>query len=576
MGKENQMKLSTAVLIGVVAGWSESDYPDHQFKCVDDDGQVFCKWIKCKLFPKLKVLNKYVPGLPTDVIQCPSLAESGCPTQWGMVYKSNSKLYDQDTHDLVPPNGIKHSSKTGKVTATCLNAMAARSKFVSQKWTWDSRGRAFCRPEYNKNATPAYIEFTWQKSCKSLQGGIYGCNIPSCPGPGESWAPWGSWSGINTPTCERGTASRSRQCLDGDHPGTPTPCSTQPAGPAKEEDTYWPKVCNKCHADMGMMFTSPSTSDTGIPNGVGVPNLWTPGQYNNSKEDRFDDGFVPVGQGVLKLKCHDWASDATMKPTKQTCKCTDDGCRLGDAPTCHGVNYKGYGTDYFWQPGAKDTYKNEHCPTCQSTVTVSDDFTITYGDPSQEADQRFPDRVAWWPGGPSICRSWGSELITGVYVPGMEKPYKLEYNIESYGATLLECGPATYHTNKGMRYYEVLTADDNAIDWKLASAFTDDEIEDRMVILGNNQKLERKFYGLCRLSSCTQGNVECSTSMSQSLAPMKNGYPGTLSWKSVSGKYQWFCWPFGILSYAAKDTATFGMKVDESTDLTKFEILVKN
>jgi len=412
------MKLLTPVLIGIVAGWTESDYPDYQFKCGEKDDQVFCKWIKCKLFPKLKVTNKFVPGLPTDVIQCPSLPESGCLPQWGMRYqvgKSSSKVYERDTHDLVPPNGIKHSSKTAKLTITCLNSGAS--------------SKAFCRPEYNKNAKPAYIEFTWQSG-----------SPPPCAGPGESWALWGSWSSINTATCERGTATRWRQCLDGEHPGSATACSTQPAGPAIEEKTFWPKVCKKCHADLGMMHT---------PGASNVPHLRL--NTNDYNEDKFDDGFVPVGKGVSRLKCHD-DQDDYVKPYLQTCKCTNTGCRLSDAPLCQGVNYKGYGTDYFWQPGAKDTFKEQTNSLQPTTVIVNDDYSITYADQSQDPDERFANRVAWWPEGPSICRYWNH----WGYVAGIERP------VSSFSDNRLKCGVVDFRTRLRLVFNTIeVTADEN-------------------------------------------------------------------------------------------------------------------
>ena len=52
--------------------------------------------------------------------------------------------------------------------------------------------------------------------------------------------------------------------------------------------------------------------------------------------------------------------------------------------------------------------------------------------------------------------------------------------------------------SRGAVYYEVLTADNNAVDWMPASEFTDEEIEDRMVVTGNSEQLERKFFGVCR------------------------------------------------------------------------------
>ena len=52
-------------------------------------------------------------------------------------------------------------------------------------------------------------------------------------------------------------------------------------------------------------------------------------------------------------------------------------------------------------------------------------------------------------------------------------------------------------TSNGAKYYEVLTAD-NTVSWKSASQFTDQEIEDQMVIVGNSEQFARKFFGLCR------------------------------------------------------------------------------
>ena len=316
------MKLSTSILIGTASAWVENDYPDHDFNCKLNDGIQTCKWIKCSLFPKLKVsFNSWIEiDDPTDKIECPSLEEAGCPTEWGVRYqvgKSQSKLYEQDTHNLIPPNGMKHSSKTGKLTITCLNSGAQE--------------KAFCRPNYFKNETPARVTFSWQ-----------GGSPPECAGPGESWAPWSSWSGTNGQTCERTTATRSRKCLDGPHPGTAKNCSTKPEGPDSEVKNYWPKVCGKCHADLGMMYT---------PGELNQPKIPIPSTINDHVEDKFDDGFVPVGQGIVKGKCHD--DEGYTKPYNQKCKCDNDGCRFSDNPLCQGDNYKGYGHDYYWQPGAK-------------------------------------------------------------------------------------------------------------------------------------------------------------------------------------------------------------------------------
>ena len=51
--------------------------------------------------------------------------------------------------------------------------------------------------------------------------------------------------------------------------------------------------------------------------------------------------------------------------------------------------------------------------------------------------------------------------------------------------------------SNGAKYYEVLTSD-NQLDWVTADQMTDDEIEDRMVVTGNAEGFDRKFFGLCR------------------------------------------------------------------------------
>ena len=314
------MKLSTSILIGVAAAWSESDYPGLEFKCTDSkgeqllkDGVPFCKWIKCKLFPKLKVKNKKIPGVPTDVIDCPTVAESGCETQWNMQFEESKtgKTYELPL-SLVPPNQMKHTSTTSKL----------------------------------KNETPARIEFTWQAGDLSWQD-HHGA-LPDCAKPGESWATWTSWasSSSSSTTCERGTATRTRQCLDGPHPGSPTTCVEQPSGPSTEVKTFWPNVCQKCHADLGMMNT-PGTSPYIDP---GLPDVSNP--KDEKKHKKYDDGFIKVGAGVWGVRCHDETEN--VKPWTQKCICDEEfGCRLNVAPLCQGADYKDYGIDYFWQPGAK-------------------------------------------------------------------------------------------------------------------------------------------------------------------------------------------------------------------------------
>ena len=83
-----------------------------------------------------------------------------------------------------------------------------------------------------------------------------------------------------------------------------------------------------------------------------------------------------------------------------------------------GPNYKGYGHDYLWMPGAKDTFKASNTAEF-TTVNVEADFTITYNNPKKEADERFANRVKWWePNGPSICRFFNKYA----YLPGIERP----------------------------------------------------------------------------------------------------------------------------------------------------------
>jgi len=124
-------------------------------------------------------------------------------------------------------------------------------------------------------------------------------------------------------------------------------------------------------------------------------------------------------------------------------------------------------------------------------------------------------------------------------------------------------------------YYEVLTADNNAVDWMPASEFTDEEIEDRMVVTGNSEQLERKFFGVCRLSSCTltmQQEGECVDKLVSQLSSYRamflsfeNGYPGILSWNGSLDNGNWRC-----------QNLLVAASIAESDDPTKFEILLKN
>lgn len=550
------MKLSTSILIGVAAAWSESDYPGLQFKCTDskgeqlfEDGVPFCKWIKCKLFPKLKVINKQIPGVPTDVIHCPTVAESGCETEWNMKYQVGKKLpVYQLPLSLVPPNQMKHSSKTGKLTITCMNTE------VSSK--------AFCRPVYKKNETPARIEFTWQKG-----------SLPACAEPGESWATWTSWasSSASSLTCERGTATRTRQCLDGPHPGSPTSCVEQPLGPSTEVKTFWPNVCQKCHADFGLWNTPGHLNPfhINVPSDVYMATVTKEGKYN-----KYDDGFVKLGLGVTFIKCHDDPGNH-VQPYTQKCVCDEEfGCRLGDAPLCQGADYKDYGVAYFWQPGAKDTWKDDETT---GAVTIKDNFELEYA--HEADDKRFANRVTWWDGGPSICRYWTNYAL----LPGMEKPTNMNAEENADDKYWLECDtyvegfPSNFGENitalaKGEPFYEVLTTDSELV-WVLADDIeNDDDIEDRMVIVGNSEEFARKYHGLCRLSSCTVAEGgECheqvpwwTTTWSGHLVEHLKVYPGLLYWVGDLATGKWKCQNLFVIG-----------DLVESEQTDKFEVLLK-
>ena len=148
--------------------------------------------------------------------------------------------------------------------------------------------------------------------------------------------------GVNTEECIRSTATRTRQCLDGEHPGQPTPCTVNPPGPSQETKIYWPKSCGKCHADLGMMYTRGRLNQ---------PKLVIPKFAKDEIETKYNDGFIPVNMPVVKAKCYD--HDDFVRPFGQRCVCDDDGCRIGNMPLCYGENYNGYGFQYYWQPGAK-------------------------------------------------------------------------------------------------------------------------------------------------------------------------------------------------------------------------------
>ena len=393
------MKLSPLIIAGVSAQTINiDDYPNVQFlgckngktkigKEITIGNGTSCKFLRCKYVPKHKAKSVTLDDLPEEYIICPSLAEAGCPTEWGVRYAQGRRKFEMSSNDIVPANGIKDSSKTGKLTITCLNTGAVN--------------KAKCMPKTKSAAKAGAVTFDWK----------WDKNQPlECEGRGEGWAQWEQWSGANnsSPDCKPQTVSRSRMCLDGPHPGRPTACgSVVPKGPSSEKKNFWPKSCKKCHADLGMMYT---------PGTLNIPKLPLPNVLYDHMEDKFDDGFVLEGQGVVKMRCHD--KSEYSKPYKQTCKCDQNGCHLGEADLCQGQNYKGYGHDYLWMPGAKDTFKSS---TTQefSTVNVEADFTITYNNSKKEPDERFANRVKWWePNGPSICRFFNKYA----YLPGIERP----------------------------------------------------------------------------------------------------------------------------------------------------------
>ena len=124
----------------------------------------------------------YPPNWAADKHSCPGPEESGCPTEWGYTYRQGKRrTWSKSTHDLIPPNKMIHSSKTGKISITC-NSTGETIK-------------AFCRPvwipkeEYSGEQPYKIVNFEW-----------VGGSPPECPGPGEAWAEWSSWSGNSTDT----------------------------------------------------------------------------------------------------------------------------------------------------------------------------------------------------------------------------------------------------------------------------------------------------------------------------------------------------------------------------------------
>ena len=87
---------------------------------------------------------------------------------------------------------------------------------------------------------------------------------------------------------------------------------------------------------MGMMYT---------PGTLNIPKIPLPKVLYDTDEDKFDDGFVVEGQGVVKIACYDDVNDKNVpqyaKPLNQRCQCDNKGCRFGDAPLCQGPDYKG-------------------------------------------------------------------------------------------------------------------------------------------------------------------------------------------------------------------------------------------
>ena len=364
------------------------DYPNHLIKCKPPkgsseknifllDADIECTYIKCRYLPKLKISKiSNIKKLPNQYLDCPSPIDSGCEMTWGVDYQNKAKgatqIWNINTGGLIPCNGLKSNpdkvKKTGNVFMNCLST----GEILKSK----------CNPK----KTGSVVSFEWTKDI-------------TCPGQGEAWATWEEWSTGSNSKCEPEKVKRSRQCNDGDHPGSATPCKTKPAGRESETKIFWPKVCKKCHADMGMMFT---------PGTLNIPKLPLPKVLYDTDEDKFDDGFVVEGQGAVKVACYDNVNSKGVaqyvKPLNQKCKCDNKGCRFGDAPLCQGEDYFGYGHDYLWMPGAADTFKPNPDPELEA-IEVNADYTITYKQPAKYPDPRFENRIKWWePNGPSICR----------------------------------------------------------------------------------------------------------------------------------------------------------------------------
>lgn len=494
--------------------FNRNDYPNYQFNCKGWNGDELelnqgnvCKWIRCKYFTKHKATNIEMKTVPESFIQCPSLEESGCPTTWGFEYaKGKNVLWTQATHTIVPSSKMKHSSKTGFVTITCVHGGASN--------------KAKCTPTTSSGDAPGSITFAWV--WKKNQ------TVPCLSQGASSWGLWNANN--NVQECEPQVVTRKRACLNGIHPGTLGPCE-DPVLDETQTKVFWPSVCGKCHYDGGMQ--DEQTAET--PHG----DSWS--SYKDHVEAKFDDGFIPVGKGVYGFHCYDQPYECVFdwecasqsrgmrsmqeRGLKKFCICTDqDGCHFDGftGPMCVGPEYEGYGIDYLWRPGAPDTFKKTHVgqPT---TVEVNDDFTINYTDPATESDPRFKNSVKWWENGPPICRYTNN----GVLFPGAERPLHKndDGSIDTKFSNWLTCfsphdkfpGAGFQTLPSGSKAYEVLTSE-KTLTWIKASSVSEDELYKDMVVTGTHQygaKFDRAKNGLCRLEPCSTGHC-----------------PGVLAWSS--------------------------------------------
>ena len=523
------MKLGVfnAILLGgTVAEFNIDDRPDLDFvkfctkkksppvsSGVVPDGYL-CRAVRCKNYHKHKSNVKVINGKLSPAIECLPDDQLGCSTAWSFTYSLGKTIVNY-------PNVVLPK----KVKVTCPYSGASESIKCNA-----------IKPKVNPKLT-----FQWAAET----------TIP-CPAKSESvWAEWSEWNDCTSNTCERTAVTRERKCWGGPN-SPPKACKGEMSGPSSESNHCWPKVCNKCHADMGLNkfdFIGKSPVTKRIP--------WL------NADKILLDGWIEKGKKIANMLCMD--QENPSGPKGKACKCDNKGCYFSDAPLC---KHNGYGSDYHWAPGAANEWTLiDFAPDESPDTIVNEDFTITYT--GAEKDPRFADRVAWWENGPSICR-----VMENALMPGFERPIMRGDNggISWDNWNVLECDmqienypgfPSISTSALGSQSYEVLRSSNT--EWKRASQAD----FDKMVIVGNFNNGEsfdpEQVYGLCRLSSCTKSNgTPCSSSATNQntklFAENAQFHPGVVT--RSNGEFE------------CSSILGAGRNVNEKNDLTAFDILV--